>query len=161
MALLGNALKNAFSSACTGGVGAFFVPASTAAAGGLLNVMGACAIGGAVVAPFAGILTSVTGISALANSHFKKRNYGLAAFFGALTAAELLIAALIAAEIGAAALGIPAYPVFICSLVGSAVITASTFLLSVGVIFGLACIYSAIISDSEPSMSEVMPSCAL
>ena len=130
-------LETALSSAAAGGLGTLFAPASAAAAGGALNVMGACAIGGIIVAPFAGLIVGLTGVAAAAS--LANKHYGLAALLGTLTVAEILAASLLAAEIGSAILGISAAPVFICSLVGSAVM-AMPALLGLALLIALACI---------------------
>ncbi|MCH9690244.1 MAG: hypothetical protein K0U24_00145 [Gammaproteobacteria bacterium] len=139
--------KGAYS-AIAGGIGCFFAPASATAAGGVLNVMGACAIGGAIAAPFAGILSGIVGIATLTSAGFTGNKYVIAAAFGALTAADLFMSSLLAAEIGAAILGIPAHPVFICSLVGSAAVGIPTFLIALAVIVGVSHIFSEEIDDT-------------
>ena len=159
--MLGGIAKTAISSAIVGGVGTLFAPASAAAAGGALNVMGACAIGGVVVAPFSGILAGITGIAALSTSALAKNSYAIAAICGAFTLAELLVSALISAEIGAAVLGISAHPVFVCSLVGAAAIGAPAFLLGLAVILGLACIFNALTGAALPNENMPTECCSL
>ena len=146
--MLGNLINKATSSAIAGGIGCFFAPASSAAAGGVLNVMGACAIGGAISAPFVGILSGIAGIATLASGSLTQNKYAVAVAFGAFTAADLFISSLLAAEIGAAILSIPAHPVFICSLIGSAAIAIPTFLIALAVIIGVAHIFNEKIDDA-------------
>ncbi|MDF1677371.1 MAG: hypothetical protein P1U32_01590 [Legionellaceae bacterium] len=138
-------VKTSLVSTAVGGIGGLFAPAAANAAGGLLNVMGACAIGGAIVYPFASILLTLTGINA-----FKKK-YPSSAVYNALTGLELFVSALLAAEIGAAVLGIPAHPVFICSLVGAVSLLALTFVVGLAVIIGVACFFSNLKAEAAPA----------
>ncbi|MDF1646885.1 MAG: hypothetical protein P1U61_07920 [Legionellaceae bacterium] len=151
-------IETAVTSAVAGGIGSFFAPASAAAVGGVWNVMGACALGGVIVSPFAGILVGITGLSAVAS--FANNNYGLSAILGTLTVAEMVGASLLAAEVGSALLGISAAPVFTCSLIGSAILAIPTVGLAVVALIGLAGLASALtyqsISGCDSDMSASM-----
>jgi hypothetical protein len=141
----------AVTAAITGGVGSFFAPASAAAAGGTLNVMAACAIGGVIMSIPAGVFVGLTGFAAIAAFATDNKLLGLG--LGALTVAELVGASLLAAEIGAACLGVAAHPVFVCSLVGSLALATPILVVGLAVVMGLAvccCAAASIESSAIP-----------
>lgn len=132
------------------GVGSFFSPASAAAAGGTLKIIGVCVIGGvctiipALIA-FAGIaLFAVLGAFNNFANYMENRPYlGLLGFLALSAATTLVIgfAALIAPIlIGAAIFGVAAAPLINCFLVGALVMAASTLALLYPLETCLACI---------------------
>ena len=96
-----------------GSVGSYLAPASAAAAGGALNVMGACALGGAVTFFGGSYLTHETGKQA--KKSWDEGNYTLSAVLCALTAAEIGGLAFLASGIGASMLNLAVHPV-LCAL---------------------------------------------
>ncbi len=105
--------------ACQGSIGCgfagcFFAPATAAAAGGVLHVMGALVIGTVALTSIAVILSVplLTGIT----KGLRSENHALAANVLEVTVAFGCL--LLAATIGAAALGVAPYPVLVCTMVG-------------------------------------------
>ena len=108
----GGLLSGIVGATVTGAVGSFVAPASAAAAGGVWNVMGACALGSVVAAPV-GLLIAVPLLVG-----FASENPVIKAACGILLVVDFLAATLGYAAIGAACIGVAAHPVFVCSMIG-------------------------------------------
>lgn len=103
-------------------VACFFSPASAAAAGGVMNVVGANAIG-CVLAPLTIIPPLLIAATTFCMSSVSMNgNYILSAILAIAVAAELVLYLLLAAHIGAAILGVAASPVFTCGLISAIVL---------------------------------------
>jgi hypothetical protein len=142
------AVNCAAGSSLTGAFGALLVPASAAAAGGVLNVAVACAVGGFIAGlPSTYLLLALTLGTAGAISIGQKI---LGAIGAALTAAALVGCFMMAAWLGAIALGMAAWPVITCSLTGLSVMFAigvGVGALSAMTIAGSAALFAATINN--------------
>lgn len=105
-----------FTGALVGGIGSYILPATAAAAGGTLGVVGACAITGA--ATFFGGSYLVGATLESATDAWKSRDYGLSAAWFALSAAEIGGLAFLAAGTGSLCFNLAIEPLFFCALCG-------------------------------------------
>lgn len=104
--------------AIAGAVGVFFAPASAAAAGGAFNVIGAYAVGQAIMSLIV-IPSFIVGLTTFGMTQaFTSGSYILSALAALVLAAEVGLTILLAAHIGASILGVAAGPVFVCALIG-------------------------------------------
>ncbi|MDF1827857.1 MAG: hypothetical protein P1U39_06215 [Legionellaceae bacterium] len=106
-----------FTGALVGGIGSYILPATAAAAGGTLGVMGACAITGA--ATFFGGSYLVDATLESATDAWKSRDFGLSAAWFVLSAAEIGGLAFLAAHAGALCFNLAIEPLFFCALCGT------------------------------------------
>lgn len=116
-------LESSFLSALTGGVGCFLAPASAAAAGGVLPVMGACALGTAIVYTFSPFdLDNFYNDlwSMLSDRHSFKDQLACSL----ILSGALLVETCLSALIGAHLLNIAVNPVFVCSAISSSILLA-------------------------------------
>lgn len=130
----------------TGAIGGFFAPQTAAAAGGILNVAGACAIG----APLAAI---PTGIGMLAGGSLyaigeTTKNPTTKAVGGVITAASFASTVLLTAKIGAAIIGVSASAVLTCHLIGLASILLLGALATLPFIAGAATVMDGLAPGS-------------
>lgn len=130
-------------SGLAGGVGAFFMPAAAASCGGVLNVMGACAVGSLVSLPVTVLGAILSGVCFAKGQN--SRNPALSFIGGCIGIATVASSYILAAKAGAAITGLSFMPVFTSLLLGSAIIALSALAVTLA---GALCISAC---QSEPS----------